>query len=77
MHLKQSGHYFCDRCDDIAFARFCQMCHEPARWVSSCGRPAVGLAKKSNLVSEIDARGWFGKMRQTVNAAPQNASGVE
>ena len=33
-------------------------------------------AKKSNLVSEIDARDWFGKMRQTVNAAPENVARV-
>ena len=33
MNPKKSGHYFCDRCDDLAFGRFCQTCHQPARWV--------------------------------------------
>jgi hypothetical protein len=77
MHQKLSGHFFCDKCDDIAFGRFCQMCHEPARWIGTTGGRPKGPAKKLNRISEIDARGWFGKMRQTVNAAPQNASGVK
>jgi hypothetical protein len=63
MNPKSSGHYFCDKCDDLAFGRCCQTCHQPARWVAS--EPAK---IKTGRISETDAHEWFVRMREAVNA---------
>jgi hypothetical protein len=31
--MSQPGHFWCDKCDDVAFGRYCQQCHQPARFV--------------------------------------------
>jgi predicted RNA-binding protein with PUA domain len=28
-----NGHFWCDRCDEIAFGEICRQCHQAARWV--------------------------------------------
>jgi hypothetical protein len=60
MKLKPSGHYFCDRCDDLAFGRFCQTCHQPARWVAHNVEP----------VAAETAADYFRRMHEVVNATP-------
>jgi hypothetical protein len=62
MTSKTSGHYFCDQCDELAFGRFCQTCHEPARWVSH--------QSADRKVSAETAADYFRQMRTTVNATP-------
>ena len=60
MNSKKSGHYFCDRCDDLAFGHYCQTCHEPARWVSH--------ALADHKVSAETTADYFRRMREAVNA---------
>jgi hypothetical protein len=68
MNCKSSGHYFCEKCDDLAFGRFCQRCHGPARWIAN--EPVKPELKR---VSETHAREWFIRMREAVN---ERAGGV-
>ena len=60
MKPQKSGHYFCDRCDDLAFGRFCQTCQQPARWV----------VHKVDPVAAETAADYFRQMREAVNATP-------
>ena len=59
MNPQTTGHYFCDRCDDLAFGRCCQTCHQPARWVPH----------KIERVPAETAADCFRQMREAVNAA--------
>jgi hypothetical protein len=60
MNPQKSGHYFCDRCDDLAFGRFCQTCREPARWVPH-------PIKKIPVETAAD---YFRQMRAAVHGTP-------
>jgi hypothetical protein len=60
MQRKNSGHYFCDKCDDLAFGHRCQTCHKPARWIPS--RP--------DKISAETAADYFRRMREAVNTTP-------
>jgi len=64
MNPKKSGHYFCDRCDDLAFGRFCQKCRQPARWVPH----------KVERVSTETAADYFRQMREAANATPVSSN---
>jgi hypothetical protein len=37
--MKTPGHYFCDRCDDVAFGETCQLCSTQTRFIPT-GTPA-------------------------------------
>jgi hypothetical protein len=37
--VKITGHYFCDKCDEIAYGEICRGCQRRARWVKH-PRPA-------------------------------------
>ena len=31
--IRRAGHFFCDRCDDVAFGEVCRECGQTARFV--------------------------------------------
>ena len=60
MNPDTAGHYFCDRCDDLAFGRCCQKCHQPARWVPH----------RFEKVPAETAADYFRQMRAAADALP-------
>jgi hypothetical protein len=64
MNQKNSGHYFCDKCDDLAFGRVCRMCRQPARWVPSRGSAPHTVADRK--VSAETAADYFRRMREAI-----------
>lgn len=68
--MKPSGHWFCERCDDVvhlaasATVAKCPVCHSPTIiWISEA-------AVRKHPVSDETARQWFERMRQTIATAP-------
>ena len=64
-----SGHYFCDKCDDVVFSEIC--CGLPARWVPDTVKPApVKPAPRAIPVADETAHQIFAEMRAIVAATP-------
>ena len=71
----KNGYYWCDRCDENAYGRYCEHCHRAARWVDApifdrATLPAVlNLGRRRGCgrsVSDETAQEWFSRMRETV-----------
>jgi hypothetical protein len=48
--MKPCGHYWCVRCDDIAFGGKCRNCGQPAEFVSSRRTPKEWFRIMKDLV---------------------------
>ncbi|HEV2327644.1 MAG TPA: hypothetical protein VGY56_02520 [Verrucomicrobiae bacterium] len=70
--MKLSGHWFCERCDDVVHLvraapaivespAQCPICHR---------RTAIWISYRPKPVSDEIARQWFARIRETIAGAP-------
>jgi hypothetical protein len=64
--MKTPGHYFCDRCDDVAFGETCQVCSAQTRFISTDPVGHSGIALRP--VSDQVAADYFRRIRDTIAA---------
>lgn len=66
--MKLSGHWFCDRCDDVVHLP--ASIESPAKCPVCHNRTAVWISYQPKPVSDEIARQWFARIRETIAAAP-------
>lgn len=70
-HARASGHWFCERCDDVVhLVRAAPATESPAKCPVCHYRTAVWISYKPTPVSDETAREWFARIRETIAAAP-------
>lgn len=62
-----SGHHFCDHCDDIAFGGVCRTCGRTARWIAN--QPAKQPAKPTRTPAETAGK-FFNEIHALIASAP-------
>lgn len=68
--MNTGGHYFCDKCDEVAFGVKCRACNSPARFIPH--PPAVRrVVRKPQPPTPDQGREWFNRMRALVQSLPK------
>ena len=65
--MKIPGHYFCPKCDDIAFGEHCQVCHTAAEFIPVPVQSQPPLDARVGVLPNFNVPdGWFDQLRAAI-----------